>query len=77
MTLDELFAILDCYVEEYHFGISSDPWHWKNYKYTTNGTSTNISTIPDSKISTITAKTDYATNTSLYADGGVQLESHH
>ena len=77
LTLDELFDILDCYVEEYHFGISSDPWHWQNYKYTTNGTSTSISTTPDSKISTITAKTDYGTNSTSYGSGDLQLTTSH
>lgn len=70
MTLDELFEILDCYVEQSYF--NSDPWNWR---YSTNITSSNDILTTD--VSNKKVISNNGTNTSLYADGGVQLESRH
>ena len=65
MTLDELFEILDCYVEEYR--LNTSPWTTVTY----NGTSTSA----DSLTTKIT--TDCGTNSTFYGNGDLQLKSSH
>lgn len=65
MTLDELFGILDCYVEEYHWNTS--PWTTVTY----NGASANA----DSLTTKIT--TDCGTNSTFYGNSDLQLKSSH
>ena len=72
MTLDELFGILDCYVEEHYWGITSTPWTWQNYKY--QGTTASTT---DPQINKVTAKIDYGTNSTFYGDSDLQLEGSH
>ena len=76
LTLDELFDILDCYIEEYHW--STDPFSWKPYKYTTGSTSNTeindqINKLTTDKITTVT----YGTNSTSYGTGDLQLTTSH
>lgn len=78
LTLDELFDILDCYVVEYNW--NTDPWVWRNYKYTTSTLkSTNdsindqINKLTTDKITTVT----YGTNSTSYGTGDLQLTANH
>ena len=76
LTLDELFYILDCYIEEYHW--STDPFYWKPYKYTTGSTSNTeindqINKLTTDKITTVT----YGTNSTSYGSGDLQLTTSH
>ena len=77
MTLDELFEILDCYVEEYHWSL--DPLSWRPYKYTTGSTSSNeslndqINKLTTDKITTVT----YGSNSTSYGSSDLQLTTSH
>lgn len=76
LTLDELFDILDCYVAEYNW--STDPFYWRNYKYTTGSTATLNSTnesINDQMNKITTVK--YGTNSTSYGSGDLQLTTSH
>lgn len=77
MTLDELFEILDCYVEEYYWGISQRPWYWENYKLNINN-NTDICEDPSKyKPDQFVTKINYGTNSTFYGDNDLQLKSSH
>lgn len=63
MTLDELFEILDCYVEDYRWS----PWTTVTY----NGASTNANSL------TTKVTTDCGTNSTFYGNSDLQLKSSH
>ena len=65
MTLDELFEILDCYVEEY--SLNTSPWTTVTY----NGT-LNCADSPTTKITN-----DYGTNSTSYGSCDLQLKASH
>ena len=65
MTLDELFEILDCYVEEYRWNTS--PWYTTTY----NGTSASANSL------TTKITTDYGTNSTSYGSSDLQLTTNH
>ena len=75
LSLDELFELLDCYVEEIDFSRTISPWEPNKIWYSTDTTGVNET----AKVTCVTNNTDsgiYTVNTNLphgkikYYDGG-------
>ena len=93
LTLDDLFAIIDCYVEDCNWGLTPKPYEWENKKvFLTEPSSPDnwikaedITSI-SSKLPKYTMKVDYSDNITTTGDGKnqtiygpdyYQLTAHH
>lgn len=86
LTLDDLFAILDCYVEDCNWGLTSKPYEWENKKVFLTDPSCVKAEDITSISSKYTMKVDYSDNITTTGDGKnqtiygpdyYQLTAHH